>query len=352
MKYYLGLVGTGKISSAALADEMGNIRTIISAPPLNMRVNENIKHYLKITFDQLCSQIGMNYEEFLRGLKGSCFAMSGVYTPYDNYSLVQILNQLGIWDDSSLVTCEDANALLAANFFSIGCVVIASTGSNIFFRGIDMADPIRVDGWGSVLGDDGSGYYLGRICLRTLFKGLDGRQRRSAVLERYVLKHLRLLKIEDLVQWYYSSRKTVNWRADLADLTIPLVEAAELENDILAKKIVNDGAKILLKSMDVGFKKAQKYKEKFNINPIPVILEGGIFENSKIYWDSFQSKIKECYTDEFPWQATKPRFLPVVGALALAIANNKYLDSTNKLHKTLEECAIDRKLLVKRRENL
>jgi N-acetylglucosamine kinase-like BadF-type ATPase len=346
MGYYLGLIGTAKLSRIAITDENGNIIKVILSPPLTIRVNENIKNYLKITFDQLCTQAGISYKTLLDNLISACFSMSGVYFKSDQYALEQILHQLGFLGRFKLIVCEDANAHLASNFISIGGVIIASTGSNVFIKGFGLDEPIRVDGWGSDIGDDGSGYYLGRRCLRALFKGLDGRIKRSYILEKYVLEHVGLTKIEDLVQWFYNTRITINWRADLADLSIPLIKAAEIENDRLSMKIVKEGAIKLSESMKVAFKKAKNKKDNFNINPCPIILEGGIFEHSNIYRSHFQSKINELSSDSIKWKAIKPKYLPVVGALALAISKNKYIENTNKLHTRLIKSADKLKLFV------
>ena len=346
MNYYLGLIGAAKTSRAALANEDGNIIKVILGPPMTIRVNKNIKNYLKITFEQLCLQSGINYDILLDKLKSACIAMSGVYFKSDNYALRQILNQLGPWDKFKVITCEDVNAHLAANFISIGGVIVASTGSNVFLGSSGTEEPIRVDGWGSDIGDDGSGYYLGRKCLRTLFKGLDGRLERSKILEKYVLEHLGLSRIEDLVQWFYGTRRTVNWRSDLADLTVPLVKAAEMEEYRLSVEIVKEGASALSKSMRVAFKKAEIIKEKFSIDPCPVILEGGIFEHSRIYRSHFQSKINELSSGLIKWKATKPKYLPIVGALALAVSENKYIGDINRIHKVLEKSANELRLLV------
>lgn len=350
MSYFLGLIGAARISRIALANEKGEILKVILAPPLTIRVNESIKEHLKNTFEQLCLQAGIEYKEILSDLKSACFSMSGICFESDSYALKQILNQIGFSGDFNLTICEDVYSHLASNFLSSGGVVIAGTGSNVFLRGTDMIEPIRVDGWGSVIGDSGSGYSLGRRCLRDLFKGLDGRLPRSEILEQRILKHVGLTKVEDLIQWFYNSRKTINWRADVADLAIPLIEAAESYEDKLARSILEEGASLLLKSVIVAFDKAYERKKNFSDKPFQIILEGGIFENSKIYKELFKSKISELSNDFVEWKAVDPLYVPIVGSLALAISENKYINNISQTHLNLIDSANNLGLNIKIQE--
>ena len=54
-----------------------------------------------------------------------------------------------------------------------GCVVAAGTGSIIFAVGATSV--ARVDGWGHLVGDAGSGYWIGRAALDAVLRAYDGR---------------------------------------------------------------------------------------------------------------------------------------------------------------------------------
>jgi N-acetylglucosamine kinase-like BadF-type ATPase len=54
-----------------------------------------------------------------------------------------------------------------------GCVVAAGTGSIIFAVGETAV--ARVDGWGHIIGDAGSGYWIGRAALDAVLRAYDGR---------------------------------------------------------------------------------------------------------------------------------------------------------------------------------
>jgi N-acetylglucosamine kinase-like BadF-type ATPase len=60
---------------------------------------------------------------------------------------------------------HDSRLLLAAGHASTGVAVIAGTGSAAWGRNSD-GDEARAGGWGYLLGDEGSGYWLGREAVR------------------------------------------------------------------------------------------------------------------------------------------------------------------------------------------
>ena len=81
-------------------------------------------------------------------------------------------------------TCvSDATLSLHANFASgeSGMPVIAGTGSSAFLQLPDNA-VARAGGWGSVLGDAGSGWSAAREGVRRLLMALDGGEREKASL--------------------------------------------------------------------------------------------------------------------------------------------------------------------------
>lgn len=80
------------------------------------------------------------------------------------------------------VTClSDATLSLHANFASgeSGMTVIAGTGSSAFLQ-LPSNAVMRAGGWGSVLGDAGSGWSAAREGVRLLLSFLDGGDRRTA----------------------------------------------------------------------------------------------------------------------------------------------------------------------------
>ena len=84
-------------------------------------------------------------------------------------------------------------------------MLIAGTGSIAIARSEDGSTR-RVGGWGQELGDEGSGYWIGREALHAVVQADDGRAADTA-LRSAVLDHLRLGAATDLIAWVASADK-------------------------------------------------------------------------------------------------------------------------------------------------
>lgn len=86
------------------------------------------------------------------------------------------------WPAAQVIVASDVlSALIGAVGLGGGVVVAAGTGTTAL--GTDMRDTwVRVDGWGPLVGDDGSGAWIGRTGLNAALRGVDGRRGGSAAL--------------------------------------------------------------------------------------------------------------------------------------------------------------------------
>lgn len=323
MKYYLGLLGAARISRAVLAKETGEIIVSIIAPPLTLWVNKTLSFHLRETFERLANEARLTYSDMVKNLKGACISMSGLRYDCDLASVRQILHKIQFEGDSEPLICRDTCAHFAASFIKYGGLVIASTGSIVILQGHDLTKPITVNGWGSVLGDEGGGYDLGTHCLQYIFKAHDGKNKKSQALEQKILEHLGLTKIDEIIPWYYRIRESFVWRSEIADLSTPLIELAEKGNDPIAQEIVKERAHLLLGSFKFAISKAQLQKDEYR-ETMPLILEGGLFENSKIYVETFRSWLEENKMSELSFKIKPPKYHPVIGSLALAMTGAPY----------------------------
>ncbi|MFZ1080328.1 MAG: BadF/BadG/BcrA/BcrD ATPase family protein, partial [Candidatus Kryptoniota bacterium] len=74
---------------------------------------------------------------------------------------------------------SDAIAALEGAFGGkAGMIFIGGTGSILFAKEAD-GEMQRVGGWGRFIGDEGSGYALGRSCLTAIAKEFDGRGKKT-----------------------------------------------------------------------------------------------------------------------------------------------------------------------------
>jgi N-acetylglucosamine kinase-like BadF-type ATPase len=122
-------------------------------------------------------------------------------------------------------------ALVGAHGKKEGAILIAGTGSIAY--GINAAgESRRVGGWGWLLGDEGSGYWIGKMALRALVRSADGRAS-FTILTDEILSALSMDEVEQLIDWAYN-------RASIADIArlAPLVLSHSIDpaaHDILEK---------------------------------------------------------------------------------------------------------------------
>ncbi|MEQ9400188.1 MAG: BadF/BadG/BcrA/BcrD ATPase family protein [Longimicrobiales bacterium] len=111
-----------------------------------------------------------------------------------------------------------------------GILLIAGTGSIAWGRA-ESGREGRVGGWGHHIGDEGSGYAIGREALRRVARHADGRAPETALREA-LLDELGLETVDRLVQWAADATK-----AQVAALA-PVVARSSDQGDPVAGEIL------------------------------------------------------------------------------------------------------------------
>ena len=167
-----------------------------------------------------------------------CLGMAGVDRARDADIVRGILQRIG--QRARIVVVNDALIALEAGVPGRpGTVVIAGTGSIAYGRD-GLGRGARAGGWGYVLGDEGSGYWLGRLALRAVVRAADGRGEPTALTER-VLAHYGVKEPRDLVREIYEGGTKPSAIAALARE----VGAAAAAGDRVAAHLVSVAAKEL-----------------------------------------------------------------------------------------------------------
>lgn len=167
---------------------------------------------------------------------------------------------------------NDALAVLAAADAVAGVVVIAGTGS--FVWGCDAAGATaRAGGWGYLLGDEGSGYDLGRRALAAVLAAHDGRAPATA-LTAAVLDHFGLEAPPDLVDRVYGSPSA---RSDIAGVALLVLATAE-QGDATAQALTATTVRDLAAQAAAVVRRLQ-----LGAAPFPVVCSGGLFQSEALY---------------------------------------------------------------------
>jgi N-acetylglucosamine kinase-like BadF-type ATPase len=146
-----------------------------------------------------------------------------------------------------------------------GVALISGTGSSAFGRSADGRTTL-VGGWGYILGDDGSGFAIGRAAVRFALEDLEANTSLQP-LTRTVLDELRAKSTRDITEAVYRSAEP---RAVVASLAPRILELADTD-DASAKTILNDAAHDLA----LIAARAAKFLGWAN-GPFPLALGGGV----------------------------------------------------------------------------
>ncbi len=166
----------------------------------------------------------------------ACLSIAGAGRAEEQRRILHWCETGGIAYKATVV--GDAECLLSAALDddrSSGIAVIAGTGSMAWGRS-DSGETARAGGWGYLLDDEGSGYWIAAKALRHVCMAGDARKS-STSLVASVLDHLKLAEPKELIAWCYGGSDPKARIASIAPLVFD-----ECERDPVAMEIVESGA--------------------------------------------------------------------------------------------------------------
>ncbi len=190
-------------------------------------------------------------------------------------------------------------ALVGAHGARLGLLVLSGTGSCAY--GINAAgESALVGGWGYLIGDEGSGCWIGRQALKCVAQIADQRRQDepSRALKEQVLDFLEIRTPRQMLQWVYRDGAPAPRVATLAPLVLALAQAGNAH----AQRIVMQGALRLVDHV-------HQLRDQLHING-PIGFAGGLLEKSAYY--------RQVLADSLQIDVPTPRYPPVIGAALLA----------------------------------
>ena len=234
-----------------------------------------------------------------------CLGIAGVDRASDETVVRGIMSRIA--DQAKILVVNDALIALQAGIGDEpGIVIVAGTGSIAYGRNA-RGDASRAGGWGYVLGDEGSGYWIGRLALRAVVRHADGRGRSTSLTPR-LLAHFGVDRASELIQKVYHEELSPAAIASLARY----VHQAREDGDTLAAGILNRAADELITAAAAVMERLNLADDVFSF-----VLSGGMFR--AVPWLGGQLKLL------LPSLAAQSRthlleVEPAVGAVRLAIA--------------------------------
>lgn len=310
MPYVIGIDAGGTKTVGLLSDAGGRVLSRARGGGANLLVHGELE--VEKVIYQILEDLEPPESPELRGsIAAVCLGIAGVDRPGQEQLVRRMLRRLGL--RSGVRVVNDAHvALVAGAPDGRGIVVVAGTGSIAY--GADASGATaRSGGWGYLLGDEGSAFWLGHAALRAGIRAADGRGPETSLYRR-ICNHLDLSPSgpAGLVAWFYDQELSRHRVAKLAFL----VEQAALEDsDSTAIALLDQAAYHLARAADAVAEQLDFSGE------YPLILAGGVFKACPSIADRFVASFEPERA-----QVAILKGEPAEGAVTLALQALKELE--------------------------
>lgn len=164
-----------------------------------------------------------------------CLGIAGVDREDEMQTVRAIMRRIG-YKSRTLVVNDALIALVAGAGDAPAIVIIAGTGSIVYGRNA-AGEAARAGGWGHMIGDEGSGYWIGREALSAVMRAGDGRGPATELAD-HILAHFEVTDMSRLPRIVYDREQP---RMAVAALG-PIVQRVAEAGDAVAMRILERAA--------------------------------------------------------------------------------------------------------------
>jgi N-acetylglucosamine kinase-like BadF-type ATPase len=291
MGYYLGIDGGGSKTEALMSDENGFIIKAVKGGASNPHFTGR-----EAALDALRHVITMAIEDIdVAVLRKVAVCISGVKT-YRS----EISEMIGIDKERVAFYTDELNTFIGALAKDYGVIVLAGTGSFAMGKDKDGRECI-IGGWGPIIGDPGSGYWIALRALRTAAMEYDGLSGHTALTDK-IKEYYGIESINEL-------KRVVSM--DNVSPVAALVKEAAQEKDEQAIAIVRETARQLAQMAGAVIDRL-----KIDDGDYSLALTGGISNFGQLLMPCFVDTIRANYHNI---NIVEPLFPPAIGAVMLAM---------------------------------
>jgi len=298
--YFVGVDGGATKTLAILSDDSGKILGWGLAGPSNYH-HVGLEGAMSAIKESVKKAMSMANVEHINVI---CCGLAGADTKKDQKILHEGLCSLGLAEKNILVH-DAVIALMGATAGKPGIIIIAGTGS-VASGMNERGEYARAGGWGPILGDEGSAYYIAREGLAAVLRSYDGREEETMLTSEF-LRAMGITEVEDIINKVYVEKVGVEYIAGLA----PIVTKCAQAGDKVALRIVNNAARELAKLAIALINKLNMKDSEF-----PIALVGGVFKAGEIIIKPLSKEIVKVAPKA---KITTPRLPPCAGALIIAL---------------------------------
>ncbi len=301
-QYVIGIDGGGTKTIGVLLEDSGKVLGRVVGESSNFQVigGEKLGQVIKKVVDGLKKEAKVEVQRIDHLFAG----LAGAGRSADRNAISEVFSALHL--ANSFTVDSDAAAALGGAFAGgPGVILISGTGA-ICFGKDESGNLVRCSGWGYLLGDEGSGYFIGQQAVIAALKDLDGRgpqtTLRKAIEERY-----KLANIDLIISQIYSGKID---RTEIASIAPVVFEEAD-NGDSLAQSIIATAGRELGKVVAAVAKKLGKQND-----TVSIALVGSVFkQRDKLLPFMQEESLRVAAQANF----IDPLFDPAIGSAILAL---------------------------------
>lgn len=304
MAFYIGLDGGGTKTKCVVVDEKMNVLSELVGGPSNFLVFalDEVTQSLFNLINNSIKQADIDISEVDSILLGTAGAGRREDAERLEKSFIQKANESHMPIKKFVVESDARVALEGAFSGDPGSIFIAGTGSIMFGKDSD-GNIHRVGGFGRILGDEGSGFHIGRSGLTAIAKQFDGRGEKT-MLSNLLKNKFDIASSKELILAVYKNN------FDIATVAPLVIQAAEEGDNICTNIIHNEADELLLhiKSM----------KKLIKEDILKISLIGGTITTDNFYARLFKEKVNVVEGVKL----FEPELEPAIGAALMAKGNS------------------------------
>jgi N-acetylglucosamine kinase-like BadF-type ATPase len=358
VRYYIGIEGFNmRHSTGVLATPDGKIRSA-TRKPLNMSLHATDRDLLTARLNKMLQDLLRKAQLKEADLKHSavCLSLTGVTFSYDRLVVLPRLVTDAQLEFGRLTCTGDAEVTFASHAqCAQGSLVVSHSGSTAYAVGMrdDVLRHYRFGGWGPAIGDEGSGFWIGREALRAIGLEHDAHREESLLWTRVrtwlekptpgsvwddASQHWNILlrdyrdsshKISDPRTLLFSFAHRVamqppdddTWRKTVCGIAIPVMQAY-VDGDAAATRIVHEAVEHLA-AQHRGVCDIARQRGGIQVFQ-PLVLYGGVLNHNPFIRDLLCRKLEEhLHAPVEPITSeTADTMRPVMGALMFALGQS------------------------------
>lgn len=300
--YYIGIDGGGAYARLVAVDEQQRVIGRHAGNSTNMRLNSHDLIFDNI--NKLITEFNILTNTKIEDCAAVCIGSAGVDSTQSALEMEKLLKKVGF--ANKVMAVNDAEIVLATETKGgAGVAVIAGTGA-IGYAVDKDGKSSRAGGWGYLIDDAGSGYWIGMQAIKRALEEFDGRGDRTVLTEK-IKAHFGVKQINAVCEHIYSDLFS---KQKIAEIAI-LVKYAAAEKDVAALLIEEQAANELYRLAKVLIEKNGLFEHK-------VVIGGSVILLNENISGKLTQKIKSSFKNV---EVLPVKEKPEMGAVFLAMAD-------------------------------